>query len=531
MERASVASETPSLAQLIDPRTREGELWEPLPEGRLRCYACVHRCLIPPGQRGICKVRYNEGGRLRVPWGYVAGLQLDPVEKKPFFHAWPGAKALSFGMLGCDLHCSYCVTRDTTVATTTGLRSIGELFDRAERLGEVMDDSVRTSSGLEVYTHTGRARSVRALFRHRYSGPLVRLEPAYLLPLRLTPDHEVLSASAAELEAGLSPRFVRAERLRRGDYLAIPRQLDIRYPTELDVPEILKPFAARIRHPHHLIDRKILRKILALSGAGLTSREIGARIGKSATHVRHLRSKLRRGIWNLRDLDSKPAEVLVEGSRVRFSSEHGPGMPRRLHLDEDLAALLGYYVAKGCVLHAKLRVHSATLIFSLGHHEQELAERIAKLLVRVFGLQPHLSRRHTTPCVVVGKASAALFFEAVCGTGPRKRAPAPLVAAPPSVAEAFLDAYAEGEGSRARSGRVSVTTASRQLAVGVAWLGLRTGRSPWIGATSQARTGTILGRTVRRASVQLQINWLTGASKRYWLREDRQYLYIPLRSI
>src|SRR5438094_2115721 len=43
-----------------------------------------------------------------VPAGYVAGVQLDPVEKKPFFHAYPGARALSFGMLGCDYHCGYC---------------------------------------------------------------------------------------------------------------------------------------------------------------------------------------------------------------------------------------------------------------------------------------------------------------------------------------------------------------------------------------------------------------------------------------
>ena len=57
---------------------------------------------------GVCKVRFNDAGTLRVPWGYVAGVQCDPVEKKPFFHAYPGALAYSFGMLGCDLHCSYC---------------------------------------------------------------------------------------------------------------------------------------------------------------------------------------------------------------------------------------------------------------------------------------------------------------------------------------------------------------------------------------------------------------------------------------
>ena len=53
-------------------------------------------------------MRFNRGGALHVPWGYVGGVQCDPIEKKPFFHARPGALAFSFGMLGCDLHCSYC---------------------------------------------------------------------------------------------------------------------------------------------------------------------------------------------------------------------------------------------------------------------------------------------------------------------------------------------------------------------------------------------------------------------------------------
>ena len=84
------------------------ELVERLPDGRLRCYSCGHRCPIPEGREGVCKVRYNEGGVLRVPWGYVGALQCDPIEKKPFFHALPGSDAFSFGMLGCDLHCGYC---------------------------------------------------------------------------------------------------------------------------------------------------------------------------------------------------------------------------------------------------------------------------------------------------------------------------------------------------------------------------------------------------------------------------------------
>jgi pyruvate formate lyase activating enzyme len=99
-----------SLAEVLDEMTAEGapELTEHLPDSALRCFACGHRCLIKEGKRGICKVRYNEEGRLRVPVNYVAALQCDPTEKKPFFHAMPGSDTLTFGMLGCDLHCAYC---------------------------------------------------------------------------------------------------------------------------------------------------------------------------------------------------------------------------------------------------------------------------------------------------------------------------------------------------------------------------------------------------------------------------------------
>lgn len=97
-----------TLADVLDPLTVEGALYEPLPENAVRCYACGHRCLIRDGRRGICQARFNRNGELRVPWGYVAALQSDPIEKKPFYHVLPGSNALTFGMLGCDFHCGYC---------------------------------------------------------------------------------------------------------------------------------------------------------------------------------------------------------------------------------------------------------------------------------------------------------------------------------------------------------------------------------------------------------------------------------------
>ncbi len=97
-----------TLQDTLVEHTSRGELYEPLGGGALRCVACGHRCRLADGRIGICKVRFNRGGTLYVPRGYVAALQCDPVEKKPFFHASPGALALSFGMLGCDYHCGYC---------------------------------------------------------------------------------------------------------------------------------------------------------------------------------------------------------------------------------------------------------------------------------------------------------------------------------------------------------------------------------------------------------------------------------------
>ncbi len=97
-----------SLKDVLKTYTIEGELFEKMEGGRLRCYACGHRCVILPGLDGICRVRYNEGGKLMVPNGYAGAIQCDPTEKKPFFHAYPGSLALTFGMLGCDYHCSYC---------------------------------------------------------------------------------------------------------------------------------------------------------------------------------------------------------------------------------------------------------------------------------------------------------------------------------------------------------------------------------------------------------------------------------------
>ena len=97
-----------TLKDILAEHTQEGELYAKLQNNWVQCFACGHRCKIPPDKDGICRIRFNRQGTLLVPHGYVSGIAIDPIEKKPFFHAYPGSQTLSFGMLGCDFHCSFC---------------------------------------------------------------------------------------------------------------------------------------------------------------------------------------------------------------------------------------------------------------------------------------------------------------------------------------------------------------------------------------------------------------------------------------
>jgi len=131
-----------SLEQTLDEMTVEGELYEKLEDQAVRCYACAHRCLIKEGRRGICHVRFNQGGVLRVPSGYVSALNVDPTEKKPFFHVMPGSQTLTFGMLGCDLHCANCqnweisqTLRDSAAGVEPQIVTPDQMVQVAKRYG------------------------------------------------------------------------------------------------------------------------------------------------------------------------------------------------------------------------------------------------------------------------------------------------------------------------------------------------------------------------------------------------------------
>lgn len=142
-----------TVAEKLDALTQPGELYEPLADNAVRCYACGHRCLIRDGRRGICQVRFNQGGELRVPWGYVAGLQVDPVEKKPFYHLLSGEEALSFGMLGCDFHCDYCQNWLSSQTLRDPASDISERYLREITPRQLVDYGVRGGAKIVASTY------------------------------------------------------------------------------------------------------------------------------------------------------------------------------------------------------------------------------------------------------------------------------------------------------------------------------------------------------------------------------------------
>jgi pyruvate formate lyase activating enzyme len=141
---------TKTLRDILEESVQEGDLYEKMDNGFVRCLACGHRCPIPDGHVGVCKVRFNRGGKLYVPWGYVGGVQCDPIEKKPFYHAYPGALAYSFGLLGCDLHCPYCQNWVTSQALRDPRAVSAPLRATPELLAE---DAVNQGAKVVVSTY------------------------------------------------------------------------------------------------------------------------------------------------------------------------------------------------------------------------------------------------------------------------------------------------------------------------------------------------------------------------------------------
>jgi pyruvate formate lyase activating enzyme len=455
-----------TIPSVIDKLTVRGELYESLPDGSVRCFACGHRCLIRPGKRGICQVRFNENGELRVPWGYVAALQSDPIEKKPFFHVFPGSNALTFGMLGCDFHCSYCFPGDTIVITERGPMTLEECFQASEWVDPQPGAEVGHPRGLRAIASSGKPRPVRAVFKHHYRGPMLVIQPYYMPALRCTPDHKVFATRDPRRE----PVMIRAEDLGTDHFLVIPRQHQFSTCQEIDVRQVLSSGSTGNHQPWKLSMDEIQD---VLSGSVVeNSQPVASSQGSSS--LRRILDRLQPFAKNTGHLPEPPSAPVPAADR-------GADLPERLPLDENMARLLGIYCARGTVIRGKQRPDSLHLRFRFTLREGHLAEQLARLLARYFNAPATREEKGNNLDIWVSRTSLGLLFKSIAGaSASEKHVPEQLFESPEPVSRAFLGALAENPESRMANGRITLTVASRDLAHGIAWLALKLGYLPSI---------------------------------------------------
>jgi len=130
---------------------KEALLYEKLDNQRLRCNLCAHRCLIAPGRKGICLVRENRDGTLyTLVYGIPLSQAVDPIEKKPLFHFYPGSTAFSIATAGCNFRCEFCQNADISQMP----RDQGQILGREASPEEVVGAAHRYGCRSIAYTYT-----------------------------------------------------------------------------------------------------------------------------------------------------------------------------------------------------------------------------------------------------------------------------------------------------------------------------------------------------------------------------------------
>ncbi len=120
-------------------------------DGQVRCLTCAHHCLIQPGQRGICGVRENRDGVLfSLVYGKAIAMHVDPIEKKPLFHFYPGTRSFSLATVGCNMHCANCQNAEISQMPRNG----GPIQGQTVPPMSVVDAAIKHRSRTIAYTYT-----------------------------------------------------------------------------------------------------------------------------------------------------------------------------------------------------------------------------------------------------------------------------------------------------------------------------------------------------------------------------------------
>ena len=130
---------------------KEVYLYKKLEDKKVQCQNCAHYCIILPGKRGICAVRENRNGELyALNYGKIIAINVDPIEKKPFFHFLPGTHSLSFASAGCNFRCANCQNWDISQAP----RLTGKIQGEEMTPGKIVKTTLKNNLPSISYTYT-----------------------------------------------------------------------------------------------------------------------------------------------------------------------------------------------------------------------------------------------------------------------------------------------------------------------------------------------------------------------------------------
>jgi len=127
-------------------------LYKKLEDNKVQCQNCAHYCVILPGKRGICGVRENQNGKLySLVYGKAVAVNIDPIEKKPFFHFLPGTRSVSVATVGCNMSCKNC--QNWNISQGSKIRN-GEIIGENMPPERIVEEAIKNKAPSISYTYT-----------------------------------------------------------------------------------------------------------------------------------------------------------------------------------------------------------------------------------------------------------------------------------------------------------------------------------------------------------------------------------------
>jgi len=178
-------------------------LYEKLDKQRVRCILCAHRCVIAEGKKGVCRVRQNQDGNLyTLVYGRTISQHVDPIEKKPLYHFYPGSLAYSIATPGCNFHCQWC--QNWQISQMPRERDL--INGRKTTPEQIVDNALETGSRSIAYTYTEPTIFFEyayhiALLAHLEGLANIYVTNGYMTPEMLDMFHPYLDAANVDLKA------------------------------------------------------------------------------------------------------------------------------------------------------------------------------------------------------------------------------------------------------------------------------------------------------------------------------------------